>query len=70
MAGTSDERSGGESFIGCGEIRPRQSKVRVLMTGLNCGDGDKKEVGWGLPSVGTWLDSAHEHYGCRKSVGV
>ena len=51
-------------------MRPGQGKARVLKTGLNCEDGNKKEVGWGLPSGGTWLDSAHEHYGCRKSVGM
>ena len=70
MGGTSDEGSGGELFVGYGEMRPRQSKARVFRTGLNCGDGVKKEVGWGLPSGGTWLDFTHEHYGCRKSVGV
>lgn len=51
-------------------MRLGQGKGRVLKTGLNCEDGNKKEVGWGLPSGGTWLDSAHEHYGCRKSVGM
>ena len=70
MVGTSDGRAGGESFAGCGEIRSGQSKAGALKTGLNCEDGGKKEVGWGLPSGVTWLNSAHEHYGCRKSVGV
>ena len=70
MVGTSDGRAGGESFAGCGGIGLEQSRAGVLKAGLNCEDGDKKEVGWGLPSGGTWLNSAHEHYGCRKSVGV